>query len=71
LISASGVAIRLKVKDVKVSGRSTRGVRLMRLREGDYVASVARIGTEDLKRAGAKVNGNGDEKKEDGQPKLL
>jgi DNA gyrase subunit A len=71
LISANGVAIRLKVKDVKVSGRSTRGVRLMRLHAGDYVASVARVGTEDLKRVGAKVNGNGDEKKEDGQQQLL
>jgi DNA gyrase subunit A len=69
LISANGVAIRLKVKDVKVSGRSTRGVRLMRLREGDYVASVARIGTEDLKKVGANVNG--DERKGEGQPKLL
>ncbi len=71
LISANGVAIRLKVKDVKISGRSTRGVRLMRLRDGDYIASVARIAAEDLKRAGAQVNGNGDEKKEEGQQKLL
>ena len=70
LISANGVAIRLKVKDVKASGRSTRGVRLMRLHDGDYVASVARIAAEDLKRAGAKVNGNGDGK-EEAQQKLL
>lgn len=71
LISANGVTIRLKVRDVKVSGRSTRGVRLMRLHTGDYVASVARIGTEDLKRAGAKVDGNGNEIKEAGQQSLL
>ena len=70
LISAQGVAIRLKVKDVKVSGRSTRGVHLMRLHDGDYVASVARIPTEDLKRAGAEINENGDGK-EEGQQKLL
>jgi DNA gyrase subunit A len=70
LISANGVAIRLKVKDVKVSGRSTRGVHLMRLHDGDYVVSVARIAAEDLKRAGAKVNGN-EAEKEEGQPKLL
>ena len=70
LISANGVAIRLKVKDVKVSGRSTRGVRLMRLHDGDYVASVARIAAEDLKRAGAKVDENGVEK-EEGQQKML
>jgi DNA gyrase subunit A len=71
LISANGVAIRLKVKDVKVSGRSTRGVRLMRLRDGDYVASLARIAAEELKKVGAKVNGYGEEKKEEGQQKLL
>jgi DNA gyrase subunit A len=71
LISANGVAIRLKVKDVKVSGRPTRGVRLMRLHDGDYVASVARIAAEDLKKAGAKVNGNGDEEKDGGQKQLL
>ena len=70
LISAQGVAIRLKVKDVKISGRSTRGVHLMRLHDGDYVASVARIPTEDLKRAGAEINENGDGK-EEGQQKLL
>jgi len=70
LISAQGVAIRLKVKDVKVSGRATRGVRLMRLHDGDYVASVARIAAEDLKRVGAEVNTNGDENKK-GQQKLL
>ena len=70
LISAHGVAIRLKVKDVKVSGRATRGVRLMRMKDGDYVASVARISVEDLKQVGADVNGNGDEM-EEGQQKLL
>jgi DNA gyrase subunit A len=70
LISAHGVAIRLKVKDVKVSGRATRGVRLMRLREADYVASVARISAEDLKQVGAKVDLN-DEKKNGRQKQLL
>ena len=66
LISGHGIAIRLKAKDVKVSGRATRGVRLMRLGKGDYVAAVARIASEDLKRAGASI-----EEKGDGQGKLL
>ena len=70
LISANGVAIRLKVKDVKVAGRSTRGVRMMRLQPGDYVAAVARIAASDLKRAGAKINGNGDQP-EEAQPELF
>jgi len=69
LISAQGAAIRLKVDEVKVSGRATRGVRLMRLREGDYVASVARIPVEDLKAVGAEIiEDNGPE---DGQQKLI
>jgi hypothetical protein len=41
----------------------------MRLHEGDYVASVARIAAEDLVRVGARVNG--DENQENGQPGLL
>jgi len=68
LISAQGAAIRLKVEDVKVSGRATRGVRLMRLREGDYVASVARLPVEDLKAAGADIV---DPVTEENQKKLL
>ena len=70
LISANGVAIRLRAKDVKVSGRSTRGVRLMRLQEGDFIASVARIAAEELKRAGADVNGLGEEKESEQQQLL-
>jgi DNA gyrase subunit A len=60
IITANGVALRIKVKDIKQSGRATRGVRLITPQEGDSVASVARIAAEDLKRAGAKVNGNGE-----------
>ncbi len=57
IITANGVALRLKVKAVKQSGRATKGVHLIKPQEGDYVASVARIAAEDLKRAGAQVNG--------------
>ncbi|MGZ6316829.1 MAG: DNA gyrase subunit A [Anaerolineales bacterium] len=60
-ITANGVALRLKVKDIKQSGRSTRGVHLIKPQENDYVASVARIATEDLKKAGATISENGDE----------
>jgi DNA gyrase subunit A len=61
IITANGVALRLKVKQVKQSGRATRGVHLIKPQEGDYVASVARIAAEDLKKAGAQINGNGTE----------
>ncbi len=61
IITANGVALRLKVKDIKQSGRSTRGVHLIKPQENDYVATVARIATEDLKKAGATISENGDE----------
>ena len=71
IITANGVALRLKVKDIKQSGRATRGVALIKPQEGDYVASVARIAVEDLKKAGAQVNGNSEERVEEEQPKLI
>ncbi len=70
IMTANGVILRLKVKDVKQSGRSTKGVHLIKPQESDYVASVARISADDLKKAGASVNG-GSEEKEEEQPKLI
>ncbi|HID84147.1 MAG TPA: DUF4012 domain-containing protein [Anaerolineales bacterium] len=43
LISANGVVLRTKVRQIKRAGRATRGVRLMNLQSGDAVASVARL----------------------------
>lgn len=43
VISANGVALRSSVKELAKSGRTTRGSRVINLREGDNVASVARI----------------------------
>jgi len=47
LISASGLIIRMKVKDINQTGRATRGVRVMDLANGDKVASVAHISRAD------------------------
>jgi DNA gyrase subunit A len=69
IMTANGVTLRLKVKNVKQSGRSTRGVHLIKPQEGDHVASVARIAAEDLKRAG--VPENSTEEAPDDQPKLM
>jgi len=70
IITANGVALRLKVKDVKQAGRATRGVHLIKPQEGDIVASVARIAVEDLKKVGAQVNENGEAEAKP-QPELL
>ena len=70
IITSNGVAIRIKVNDVRQAGRSTRGVHLIKPQPGDSVASVARIAAEDLKRAGAQLNG-GEEKTDEMQPQLV
>jgi DNA gyrase subunit A len=69
IMTANGVTLRLKVKDVKQSGRATRGVHLIKPQEGDYVASVARISADDLKKAGAELMDGGE--KEEPQQKLI
>lgn len=43
IISTSGQTIRLGLKDIPELGRATQGVRIMRLNEGDTVASLALI----------------------------
>ena len=43
LINTSGTVIRLEVKGISRFGRSTRGVKLMRIKEDDNVASIAKV----------------------------
>ncbi len=43
LMSAGGVMLRLKVKDIRPMGRAARGVRLIQLQNGDVVASIGVI----------------------------
>ena len=52
IISINAVVLRTKVKQIKRAGRSTRGVRLIGLQEGDSVASIARIAAADLRQVG-------------------
>ncbi len=52
IISTGGILLRTKVRQVKQAGRSTMGVHVIGLKEGDTVASVARIAARDLKLAG-------------------
>ncbi|HQV62652.1 MAG TPA: DNA gyrase subunit A [Anaerolineales bacterium] len=70
IMTANGVTLRMKVKDVKQSGRATKGVHLIKPNEGDGVASVARTSAEDLKKVGAQVSDNGGEK-EEAQQKMM
>jgi DNA gyrase subunit A len=47
LMTAKGMIVRCPIKDIRTTGRSTQGVRLMRLDAGDKVVSVAKIVPED------------------------
>lgn len=52
IITTGGMVIRQSVADIRVMGRNTQGVRLIRLNEGDDIADIARVVPEE---------GNGEE----------
>lgn len=43
IINKSGITIRMEVSELRVMGRVTQGVRLIKLNDGDEISSVARI----------------------------
>ncbi|MFN0274585.1 MAG: DNA gyrase subunit A, partial [Chitinophagales bacterium] len=47
IITENGITIRMGVSDLRVMGRATQGVRLINLKDGDSIASVTRVDTED------------------------
>jgi DNA gyrase subunit A len=47
IISSHGMVIRQSVKDIRVMGRNTQGVRVIRLKEGDSIADIAKVIPED------------------------
>jgi DNA gyrase subunit A len=50
VISANGIALRTNVAGISQYGRITRGVRIMKLKPGDKVATLAVLNFEDLAR---------------------
>ncbi len=47
IINKSGIAIRLKVSDLRVMGRATQGVRLINIKGNDSIAAVAKVMREE------------------------
>ena len=47
LITGDGTIIRARVSDIRLSGRNTQGVRIMRIAEGSEVVAVARSEAEE------------------------
>lgn len=64
IISTQGMVIRQSVKDLRVMGRNTQGVRVIRLNEHDSIADIARVVPDEDE----EINGNGNGKND--QPLL-
>ncbi len=47
IINKSGIAIRMEVSDLRVMGRATQGVRVIKVREDDAIAAVAKVVIEE------------------------
>ena len=47
IINKSGIAIRLEIDNLRVMGRATQGVRLIKVRDGDAIAAVAKVMSDD------------------------
>ncbi len=47
IINKSGIAIRMAVKDLRVMGRATQGVKLINLKGNDSIAAVAKVMSDD------------------------
>lgn len=43
IITKAGITIRMNMDSIRVMGRATQGVKLIRLNEGDSIASIAKI----------------------------
>lgn len=41
VMTSNGIAIRMNLKEVRCCGRSTQGVKMIKVEEGDYVSSIA------------------------------
>ena len=48
LITVQGMVNRTHIREIRMIGRNTQGVRLMNLNDGDKIASVAKVAQEDI-----------------------
>ncbi len=65
IINRSGITIRLNVSDIRVIGRATQGVKLIKLNETDQISSVAKIDMDNEEEMEEAVMENSELKPED------
>jgi DNA gyrase subunit A len=61
IINKSGIAIRMSVDSLRIMGRATQGVRVINLRSGDSIASVAVVPAQDEKDSNETTENESDE----------
>lgn len=60
IITRSGITIRTPVEDLRVQGRATQGVRLIKLKENENIAAVNVVDKEEEVEIEGEAAGNGD-----------
>lgn len=58
IINKSGIIIRMGMEDLRVMGRATQGVRLIKIEEGDEIAAVAKIEIQEGEENSLEEDGN-------------
>ncbi|PYZ91806.1 DNA gyrase subunit A [Salipaludibacillus keqinensis] len=61
VITTNGVIIRMHVGEISQTGRSTQGVRLIRVAENEFVSTVARVNVDDMDEEDEETALDGDE----------
>ncbi|MBM3215405.1 DNA gyrase subunit A [Candidatus Poribacteria bacterium] len=59
VINTNGLITRMSVRDMRVIGRNTQGVKIMSLREGEHIQAIARIQEDAESEVQGDANGNG------------
>jgi len=60
--TAKGMVIRVSMRDMRVMGRATQGVRMVNLKEGDKVADIVKVPVADIDLKGIDVQATLDKK---------
>lgn len=56
IMTREGITIRMPVEEIRAAGRATQGVRLIRLRDSDSIASITRIAEREVQEEGSEGN---------------
>ncbi len=49
MVNSNGIIIRIRAGEVSIFGRSTQGVKIMKVQEGDQIVAMAKVIKEDIK----------------------